>query len=57
MLSDEGQVGGENERTAGIDRRIEDGGSDGMGWENEQYSSLCGGDGVARGCVLQKVNE
>lgn len=31
MLSDDGQVGGADERTAGSDRRIEDAGSDGMG--------------------------
>ena len=35
MPSNDGQVGGADERTAGSDRRIEDAGSDGMGWENE----------------------
>lgn len=35
MPSNDGQVGGADERTAGGDRRIEDAGSDGMGWENE----------------------
>ena len=29
------KAGGADERTAGRDRRIEDAGSDGMGWENE----------------------
>lgn len=35
MQSDDGQVGGGDERKAGSDGRIEDAGSDGMGWENE----------------------
>lgn len=35
MSSDDGQVGGADERRTGSNRRIEDAGSDGMGWENE----------------------
>ena len=35
MPSDDGQTDGTDERKAGSDRRIEDAGSDGMGWENE----------------------
>ena len=36
MSSDDGQVGtDEKKRTTGSDRRIEDAGSNGMGWENE----------------------
>lgn len=35
MSSDDGQAGGADERKAGSDRRIENAGSDGMGWENE----------------------
>lgn len=35
MPSNDGQVGGADERKAGSDRRTEDAGSDGMGWENE----------------------
>lgn len=35
MPSDDGRIGGTDERTAGSDRRIEDAGSDGMGWEDE----------------------
>lgn len=35
MPSNDGQVGGTDERTAGSDRRIEDAGADDMGWENE----------------------
>ena len=35
MSSDDGQTGGADERKAGSDRRAEDAGSDGMGWENE----------------------
>lgn len=31
MPSDDGQVGGTDERTSGSDRRIEDAGSDGVG--------------------------
>ena len=48
MPSDDGQAGGADERTAGSDRKIEDAGSDGMGWENEQYPGLCGGGGAER---------
>ena len=34
-LKEHRKAGGADERTAGRDRRIEDAGSDGMGWENE----------------------
>lgn len=33
--SDDGQISGADERKARRDGRIEDAGSDGMGWENE----------------------
>ena len=35
MYSDDGQTGGADERKARRDGRIEDAGSDDMGWENE----------------------
>ena len=51
MSSDDGQTGGADERKAGSDGRTEDAESDGMGWENEQYPGLCGGDCVKKDCL------
>ena len=53
MPSDDGQAGAADQSTARGDRRIENAGSDDMGWENEQYMGLCGGDCDEEGYIYK----
>ena len=48
MLSDDGMVGRADENKAGSDGAVEVGESNAVGWNDEQYPTLCGRSGAER---------